>query len=304
MNLYINRAKENWVVDRFRSEWNDYNFRISNSYLLSNNPIWIIAPWTWKKLNKYYLKRKKVVCTIHHIDEDNFSMEKLNEFNDRDKYVDLYHSISQKTTKQLTKYTDKDILTIPFWVNQKIWFELYNKDQLRKNYGFSKEDYLIGSFQRDTEGYDLKSPKLSKGPDRLIEIIKKINLDKKNVKVVLSGKRRNYVINNLEKLNIDYKYFEMTNFKNLNELYNILDLYIVASRYEGGPQSIAECALTKTPIISTDVGIASEILSEESIFNMGNFLDAKPNIDYAYNSIEKYKIPNGFEKFNEMFNSL
>ena len=55
---------------------------------------------------------------------------------------------------------------------------------------------------------------------------------------------------------INYKYFEMTSFQNLNELYNILDLYIVSSRYEGGPQSIRNCN-DKNPIISTDVGIAS-----------------------------------------------
>ena len=53
----------------------------------------------------------------------------------------------------------------------------------------------------------------------------------------------------------------MGSFEEINELYNILNLYIVASRYEGGPQSILECSLTRTPIISTDVGIASEILS-------------------------------------------
>ena len=28
----------------------------------------------------------------------------------------------------------------------------------------------------------------------------------------------------------------------LNKLYHCLDLYIVASRYEGGPRSIHECA--------------------------------------------------------------
>ena len=32
-----------------------------------------------------------------------------------------------------------------------------------------------------------------------------------------------------------------------------------------------ECAITKTPIISTDVGVASEILSPSSIFDMANF---------------------------------
>ena len=43
----------------------------------------------------------------------------------------------------------------------------------------------------------------------------------------------------------------MVNFDQLNELYNCLDLYIVSSRLEGGPQAIIECALSKTPIIST-----------------------------------------------------
>ena len=73
---------------------------------------------------------------------------------------------------------------------------------------------------------------------------------RENVAVVLTGKRRQYIINEIEKLDIKYYYYEMTSFEQLNELYNVLDLYIVASRVEGGPQSIFECAITKTPIIS------------------------------------------------------
>ena len=50
----------------------------------------------------------------------------------------------------------------------------------------------------------------------------------------------------------------MASFKEINELYNLLDLYVVSSRFEGGPQSILECGITKTPIISTNVGIAKK----------------------------------------------
>lgn len=303
-NLYINKAKEDWVVDRFRDEWNMYNAKSSSNYIFGNKIIWIIAPWTWTKINKSYLKKNKVVCTIHHIDEDKFTANIKKEFFERDRFVDVYHSISNKTTNQLSKYTNKKIITIPFWVNQNIWFEIKNKEQLRKKYSFSNQDYLIGSFQRDTEGFDLKSPKLSKGPDRFIEIIKELNDKEKNLKVILSGKRRNYVIQNLKMLDISFEYYEMSTFEKMNELYNILDLYIVASRFEGGPQSISECALTKTPVISTDVGIASDILSKESIFDMNNFKNAKPNIEYAYKKILDYEIPNGFIKFNEMFSEL
>ena len=74
----------------------------------------------------------------------------------------------------------------------------------------------------------------------------------------------------------------MVNINTLNELYNILDLYIVSSRLEGGPQAIIECATTKTPIISTDVGVASEILHSDSIYTLENFENAKPMVEYAY----------------------
>ena len=126
----------------------------------------------------------------------------------------------------------------------------------------------------------------------------------KNLMVILSGKRRNYVIEGLKKYEIPFRYFEMTKFEELNELYNILDLYIVSSRVEGGPQAIFEASLTKTPIISTNVGIADEILSKESIFDMKNILKAKPNTDVAFKNASKFMIPNGFNEFNEMIKDI
>ena len=96
----------------------------------------------------------------------------------------------------------------------------------------------------------------------------------------------------------------MISFEQLNELYNLLDLYLVTSRYEGGPQAILEAGITKTPIISTDVGIAKEILSEESIIDLDNPLNARPNINYAFSNVQNYLIPKGFDKFNEMFSQI
>ena len=126
-------------------------------------------------------------------------------------------------------------------------------------------------------------------------------------KPVRSGRGKKLVVNPVEEFcksnNIEFKYFEMLNFSELNELYNVLDLYVVSSRYEGGPQSIVECAASRTPIVSTDVGIASQILSEESIYS-NNILDAKPNLDYAEKMITNLKIPNGFLKFNKLLKEI
>ena len=59
-----------------------------------------------------------------------------------------------------------------------------------------------------------------------------------------------------------------------------------------------ECAITKTPIISTDVGIASEILSPKSIYSMDNFKNAIPDIKTAYKNVQEYLVPAGFDNFN------
>ena len=305
MKLYINSAKENWVVDRFRSEWNEYNYKTVNSIYSKNvKIIWIIAPWTWRKLSTTKLNNQKVICTIHHIDEDKFDNEAKEEFYNRDKTVDAYHAISETTKNQIQKLTDKRIYTIPFWINQNIFTQLSNKLEIRKEYAIDQEAYLIGTFQRDTEGYDLKSPKLSKGPDRFLNLIDNISLQKNNLQILLTGKRRNYLIEELKKRKIKFYYHEMVDFKTLNKLYNTLDLYLVTSRYEGGPQAILECGITRTPILSTRVGIAPEILHEKSIFSMENFNKAEPDLDFAYNKSSQLKIPTGFRKFNKMFSDF
>ena len=304
MKIYINSAKENWVVDRFIDEWNKFNFKQSKNFRFGDKIVWLIAPWTWRKIPKKYLIKNKVVCTIHHIDEDKFKSNEEKEFKDRAKFVDYYHVISKKTFDQVIKLTDKPVHKIPFWVNQNLWFEIKNKEQLREKYSVDINSYLVGSFQRDTEGYDLVSPKLSKGPDRFLEIVEYLNTKNENLQIILTGKRRNYILDELSRREINYKYFEMTSFQNLNELYNILDLYIVSSRYEGGPQSILETAMTRTPIISTDVGIASEILDKKSIFNMNNYKDAIPNTDISYQNAKRYLIPEGFKEFNKLFREI
>tara|TARA_B100001250_G_C19800182_1_gene790690 strand:- start:260 stop:1180 length:921 start_codon:yes stop_codon:yes gene_type:complete len=303
MKIYINDINENWIVDRFKNEWEEYHRKSVARDVHESDIVWIISPWTFKNLKKSKLESKIVLCTIHHLDMESFSRSDYKNFLKIDKYVDYYHVLSSKTLVKLQRLTNKKIYVQPFWVNNNTWFRKENVHKIREKLGFEVNDYLIGSFQRDTEGKDLISPKLIKGPDIFAQILNKY-FDKKNIKVVLTGKRRQYIINKLEEMNVEYRYFEMADNEELNDLYNILDLYIVSSRLEGGPQQIMECATIKTPIISTDVGIANKILSKESIFEYENFNDAKPNVDIAYNNVQKYQIPNGFNFFEELFTEI
>ena len=304
MKIFISNLNESWIVDRFRNEWIEANKEIFTDRIKEADIVWIISPWTWKKIPKRYLKSKFVICTIHHLEDKDFIGFGKKEFLKRDKFVDIYHTISENSYKQILKLTNKKIEILPFWVNNEIFFPIDNKFEIRKKYNLPAESYIIGSFQRDSEGNNLSSPKLIKGPDRLIEILKQKLKDYPDLIVLLTGKRRSYIISKLNELQINYIYFEMVSVDELNELYNSLDLYIVSSRVEGGPQAIFECAITKTNIISTDVGIARQILNKKSIFNMENFTLAVPDVDTAYKNVQNYTKRRGMESFRLFFNRV
>lgn len=298
MKVYLNKINESWIIDRIRKEWYIENKQLVTKFPRFADIFWLLSPWVWKNVNKKILKEKKILCSYYHFDFSNFDK---NDFYELDNYVDQYHVICEKTKKQLSKLTSKKITSIPFWLNQDIFYYISDKERLRKKLGLDNEDYLIGSFQRDTEGKDHKSPKLIKGPDIFLDIVKDMYKNNKKIKVILSGTRREYITSELNKFNIPYRYFKMASFNMLNELYNVLDLYLVTSRIEGGPQAILECAYTRTPILSTDVGVAPEILSPKSIYSTTNYQNAVPDLDHAYNKSLEFILPNGMKKFQNMF---
>ena len=311
-----------WICDVLTHEWYQYNSAISTQDPEEADIIWLLAGWVWKKIPIDILKRKKVITTIHHIVEQKFDKGKQKIFKKRDKITDIYHVACQKTADFISgKYnnnplTTKPVISIPFWINPNIWKPLNLKNNLRQKWRIPLNAYVIGSFQRDTEGKPLNKgkivPKLEKGPDILCNILEDIrnirkNNNKKQLCILLSGCRRDYVISNLRRMNIPYIYYEMVELQQLNELYNCLDLYIVSSRCEGGPRAILESGVSGIPIISSDVGIAPEFLPSESIFDWRNwksYRNAKPNPLHVKDKVNKCVIPQYFNKFIEMINSL
>tara|TARA_Y100000310_G_scaffold345780_1_gene469774 strand:+ start:5568 stop:6494 length:927 start_codon:yes stop_codon:yes gene_type:complete len=305
MKIYTLAPQENWICDRFANEWKNYAKQYDAISPGTCDIIWLLADWCWNQIDINLLATKKVVATVHHIVPEKFDIQKRRIFTYRDQFIDVYHVPCKKTYNQLKQLTNKPINVFPFWVNQNIWYDRRaTAAKLRQQYNIADNTFLIGSFQRDTEGHDLISPKLEKGPDLLCQVIQSYSKKHTNVEVILAGWRRQYVMSELAKLGIKYHYFELPSFEHLNNLYNILNLYVVSSRYEGGPQAVVECATNRTPIISTDVGLASEILHDNSIFTIGNELLANPNIEHAHNNVVSLFMNNGFKQFEQLFNEV
>ena len=149
--------------------------------------------------------------------------------------------------------------------------------ELRAAWNLPTDVYLIGSFQRDTEGSDLRSPKLMKGPDVLLEIL--LGLQRRRVRfhLILAGPRRHWLVRQCAVRGIPFTYvgklMDGDDLKinslprsTLNVLYNMLDLYVVASRTEGGPHAILEAAASRCKVVSSRVGMAPDVLEPQCIF--------------------------------------
>jgi glycosyltransferase involved in cell wall biosynthesis len=309
MKIFILYAEENWIVDQLANEWILHNKENYTKDFRKADLIWILSSYICDSIPINIYKNKKVITTIHHIVPEKTDKNKIKHFKYLDTFTDLFLTFTNECKETLSNYVSNEIIIKKQWVNQNLYFNIPEKNALRDRFNIDTNTFLVGSFQRDTEGNSLKSkrfkPKLEKGPDIFIEVIKKLKIKKPNVRVLLTGYRRQYIMRELNKINVPFYYFEMVPFSKLNELYNCLDLYIVSSRVEGGPRAILECSIAKIPIISTDVGIAKNILSEKSIFNYNKIEEievCEPDLEYAYQNAKSLTIPKHFIDFNEIFN--
>jgi len=292
--VFILPPGENWIVDRFTKEWYEENQDISVTNPFEADVIWLLAPWCWRQLPPQLLQNKQVITTIHHIVPEKFDQNKLLDFMQRDSITDIYHVPNQRTFDFIKQLTQKPIYLIPYWANNFIWKKTHFGGRKKFGLPYNDETFIIGSWQRDTEGFDLKTPKFEKGPDLFVDAIEKFNKCYPKLLVLLGGWRRQYIINRFEKIGIQYKYIELPSQETINEMYQVLDLYLVTARHEGGPQALIECGLLDIPCRSRPVGIAEQVLPPEAIHDdVTQAVSCVPNVN-------DQKLPAGFESYRSL----
>ena len=300
--VYALPPKEDWICDRFVKEWTEDNSDITVASPKDADVVWLLSSWCWLGLAQAgLLTGKKVITTIHHITPEKFGPRERQDFDLRDTLTTVYHVYNERTLEFIRPMTHKNIHLIHYWANQKIWTPTTSTQTARMKYGIPCNAYVAGSFQRDTEGSDLSTPKLEKGPDLLADFIYKLKTLEGRTKelfVVLAGWRRQYIISRLEKMNVSFKYFDLPSQATLNELYQTLDIYPVTARHEGGPQSLIECGLLNVPVVSRPVGIAEQVLPSSAINNdVSLAIPAVPNV-------ESWKLPYGYEQYRKLIEEI
>ena len=156
-----------------------------------------------------------------------------------DKIVKIFLGIDTKSFKQPTKM---------------------EKLTKRNNLGFSPDEFIVGSFQKDGIGWGAGSkPKLIKGPDIFVKTVQELAKHIK-ISVLLTGPSRGYLVSALKKADIKFKHFEVDNYLDVPFYYHALDLYLITSREEGGPKGLIEALASGVPVVSTPVGMCVDLL--------------------------------------------
>lgn len=253
------------------------------SYYADLGPI--LAPRRFRRLSRIFpflnrnrarrrkeLNEKLIICSVHHLapEKEELFFPYMRRI---DALGDAVHFFSKSNIQPSNKYFAKPIFHLPYWINRRKFQPLSadEKSQLRSECGLPEGKTVIGSFQRDTL-IDLVSPKLEKGPDIFCDIVGR--LDREKTFVLLSGPRRDYVEARLDKAGVSYLSLGKVDAERMPSLYNCLDVYLVTSRIEGGPQAILECMATRTPIFSTPVGISEVLYPSVVLSTADEFVDA------------------------------
>ncbi len=174
--------------------------------------------------------------------------------------------VSTREMEELLKTSGidpKKILRIPIGIDTEIFTpqQPERKQLARERLGIPSEAFVIGSFQKDGVGWgEGLAPKLIKGPDIFLKVIEELRETIPNLHVLISGPARGYVKNGLATLGVPYTHQYAQDYREMSDLYDALDLYLIASREEGGPKACLEAMAKGIPLVTTAVGQVKDLV--------------------------------------------
>ncbi len=186
------------------------------------------------------------------------------------------------------------------------------KKVAREKLNLPPDAFVIGSFQKDGVGWgEGLEPKLIKGPDIFIEVVKRLKDEIPNLWVLLAGPSRGYVMKELEKIGVPYRHAFPLEYSAVSELYDALDTYLITSREEGGPKACLESMAKGIPLVTTAVGQCADLVKNGQNAMMSPIDDLSALSDTALQiwrdqDLRKHLAENGFQtaEANSLSNQL
>jgi len=262
-------------------------------------------------------KSNKIVVTWFHVSPGDKRVELIPE---AIKHVDLWHTSCNITRDKLIEFgvPKEKITVIPLGVNLSTFSvpTPQQKENIRSKLGISKAKVVVGSFQKDGNGWgEGLEPKMIKGPDILCDVIEQL-AKRYELFVLLTGPARGYVKRRLESSGIPYSHHFLNDPDEVAFYYKALDFYIATGRCEGGPKSLVESLASGVPLVATRAGMAPDIIEdgkngflceiedvggivEKSIRAIENIPSTKEMIQNGLRAVQQFSWQNIARKYQE-----
>ena len=154
---------------------------------------------------------------------------------------------------------------IPLGVDLRLFVsaDSQRKQHVRRCLGIPGDAVVVGSFQKDGVGWqDGIEPKWGKGPDVFLDVIAKLAASHPKLFILLTGPARGFVKQGLRRIGVPFVHNYLNNYRDLVPYYQALDLYVIASRCEGGPQALLESWACGVPLVSTRMGMPADLIRD------------------------------------------
>lgn len=248
-------------------------------FLLANKIVHFGSQFQYVSWYRHMAKSNRMICTFFHGKraDDKAMARHVDEFLEGVPYLKKVITAARLIEDRLLEWgvPREKLVRIPIGVDCNL-FKPVSEDarkKARERYGIREDQLVIGSFQKDGNGWgEGLEPKLIKGPDVLVEVVKQL-ADHVPVFVLLTGPARGYVMKLLDQYNIPYAHEYLEDYLDLPSRFAPLDVYINPSREEGGPKGILEAMASGVFVASTKVGMAPDILAADqngALVGVGN----------------------------------
>lgn len=218
---------------------------------------------------KRFHPSNQAILTWFHVSPDDARLALVPQLNH---WVSRVHTSCNGTKEKLIAagLSPEKVVVIPLGVDLKLFQPCTTQEQrrlLRQRLGLPESALIIGSFQKDGEGWgEGRKPKLIKGPDIFCEGVVRLKQSFPNLHVLLTGPARGYVKQRLQAAHIPFTHILVDTYEAMPDYYRALDLYLMTSREEGGPKAILESLACGVPCLATRTGIAPDLYSSQLSF--------------------------------------
>ncbi|MCW5912357.1 MAG: glycosyltransferase family 4 protein [Cyclobacteriaceae bacterium] len=216
--------------------------------------IHVICPYSSRFIIPFFLGKKPIVTTIHHVIE----WQRM----EHNVQGDMIMTLSKEWENYLlNKGVSKNkLMLIHNGVNTDKFSPVSQskKIETKKKIGFPPESFVIGFFaKRQASDFDRK------GIDTFESAIRLIAAKESSIAVLLVGPGWSKLIRSFDRYGVPFKWFPYLDpHEKIIDLYSTLDCYWITSKVEGGPVTLLEAMSCGVPCVSTPVGLSLELIEE------------------------------------------